>query len=90
MEGMCCDLTGGQKQNYPVQLRRRVCMFARNTARNVQAKIPKYANIHDCGNSLDGLAPSYMLSDLTGAETDNDELKNFLWTQNIVYHELEQ
>ncbi|KAK6727099.1 hypothetical protein RB195_005039 [Necator americanus] len=41
-------------------------------------KFPVYEPpLADANIFLDGLAPSYMLSDLTGAETDNDELKNF-------------
>ncbi|KAK6727815.1 hypothetical protein RB195_005470 [Necator americanus] len=50
------DLTRGQKQDYAVQLRRRVCMSLFNTATKKRADLfprsSKYAYIYDCGNSL--------------------------------------
>ncbi|VDO25848.1 unnamed protein product [Heligmosomoides polygyrus] len=50
------DLTRGQKQDFAVQLRRRVCMSLFNTLmkKNEQLfpKSEKFAFIYDCGNSL--------------------------------------
>ncbi|EYC33174.1 hypothetical protein Y032_0002g643 [Ancylostoma ceylanicum] len=50
------DLTRGQKQDFAVQLRRRVCMSLFNTAvkkrPDIFQKSSKYAFIYDCGNTL--------------------------------------